>query len=44
MRWMQKWVVLKEDETVYDVLLDASAALFGAAIATEVIQLVFSAL
>jgi hypothetical protein len=44
MRWMQKWVVLKEDETVYDVLLDASTALFGAAIATEVIQLVFSAL
>ena len=45
MRWMiKKWIVPKEHETVYDVLLDATMALFGAAVATEVIQIIFSTL
>ena len=45
MRWMmQKWIVPKEDETVWDVLLDATMALFSAAVATEVIQITFSTL
>jgi hypothetical protein len=43
MRWMiQKWIVPKEHETVYDVLLDATMALFSAAVATVVIQIIFS--
>jgi hypothetical protein len=44
MRWLQKWIVSKEDETLYDVLLDATMALFSAAVATEVIQIVVSTL
>jgi hypothetical protein len=45
MRWMiQKWIVPKEHETVFDVLLDATMALFSAAVATEVIQIIFSTL
>jgi hypothetical protein len=45
MRWMtQKWIVPREGETVWDVVLDATMALFSAAVATEVIQIVFSAL
>jgi hypothetical protein len=42
MRWMLNWVVPKEDENIYDVLLDATLALFGAAVATKMIQIVFS--
>jgi hypothetical protein len=45
MRWIiQKWIVPKEDETICDVLLDATLALFSAAVATEVIQIVISTL
>jgi hypothetical protein len=45
MRWMiQRWIVPKEHETVYDVLLDATIALFSAAVATQVIQIIFSTL
>ena len=43
-RIIQEWIVLKEHETVYDVLLDATMALFSAAVATEVIQIIFSTL
>jgi len=42
MRWMLNWVVPKEDENIYDVLLDATLALFSAAVATKMIQIVFS--
>ena len=42
MRWLiQKCIVPKEHETVCDVLLDATMALFSAAVATEVIQIIF---
>jgi hypothetical protein len=41
---MGKWVAPKEHETVWDVLLDATMALLGAAVATEVIQIIFSIL
>jgi len=42
MRWMmQRWIVPKEHETVWDVLLDATMALLSAAVATEVIQIIF---
>jgi hypothetical protein len=45
MRWItDKWIVPREGETVWDVVLDAMMALFSAAVATEVIQIVFSAL
>jgi hypothetical protein len=44
MRWLQKWIVSNEDETVYDVLLDATMALFSAAVATEIIQIIVSTL
>ena len=45
MRWMtQKWIVPREGETVWDVVLDAMMALFCAAVATEVIRIVLSAL
>jgi len=40
-RIIQEWIVPKEHETVCDVLLDATMALFSAAVATEVIQIIF---
>jgi hypothetical protein len=44
MRWMtQKLIVPREGETVWDAVFDATMALFGAAVATEVIQIIFSA-
>ncbi len=43
MRWVtEKWIVPKEGETVWDVIVDALMALFGAAVATELIQLIIS--
>lgn len=44
MRWLQKWIVSRQDETLYDVLLDGTMALFSAAVATGVIQIVVSTL
>ena len=44
MRWMPKWIVPKEGETFRDVLLDATMAVLSAAVATEVIYIVFSTL
>jgi hypothetical protein len=44
MGWItQRWIAPKEGETVWDVVLDALMALFSAAVATEVIQIIFSA-
>ena len=44
MRWMtQRWIAPKEGKTIWDVVLDAVMALFSAAVATEVIQINFSA-
>jgi hypothetical protein len=42
MRRAQKWIVPKEGETVWDVIVDALIALFSAAVATELIQLIIS--
>jgi hypothetical protein len=43
MRWvMQKWIVPREGETMWDVVIDAMMALLSAAVATEVIQLIVS--
>ncbi len=42
MRWMtQKWIVPKEGETAWDVAVDAAVALFGAAVTTGLIRLIF---
>ena len=42
MRWIdQKWMVPKEGETAWDVAIDAAVALFGAAVATVFIRLIF---
>jgi hypothetical protein len=40
----QKWIVLKKDETVWDVGLDAMVALLGAAIITQIIRSFLSVL
>jgi hypothetical protein len=40
----QKWIVLKKDETVWDVVLDAMMALSGASIITQFIHLLLSVL
>lgn len=40
----QKWIVLKKDETVWDVVLDAMIALLGAAIITQIIHSLLSVL
>lgn len=37
---MQKWIVSRKDETVWDVLIDAVIALFGAVIVTQVTQII----
>jgi hypothetical protein len=43
MRWItQKSIAPKESETVSDVVLDVLLALFLAAIATELLQIIFS--
>ncbi|HTO62945.1 MAG TPA: hypothetical protein VMM15_16980 [Bradyrhizobium sp.] len=39
---IQKWIVLKDNETVWDVALDATIALLGAAALTQLVQLIFS--
>jgi len=39
---IQKWMVLKDNETVWDVALDATIALLGAAALTQLIQLILS--
>lgn len=41
---MQKWIVSRKDETVWDVLIDAVIALFGAVIVTQIIRLFVSIL
>ncbi len=42
MRWLtEKWIVPKEGETAWDVAIDAAVALFGAAVATELLRLIF---
>lgn len=42
MRWMKrKWIVPKEGETAWDVAIDAAVALFGAAVTTEFLRLIF---
>jgi hypothetical protein len=39
MRWMtQKWIVSRKDETVWDLLIDAMIALFGAVVVTQLIR------
>jgi hypothetical protein len=39
MRWMtQKWIVSKKNESVWDVLIDAMIALFGAVVVTQFIR------
>ena len=39
MRWMtQKWIVSKKDETLWDVLIDAMIAMFGAVVVTQFIR------
>ena len=40
----QKWIVLKKDETVWDVVFDAVIALLGAAIITQIIHSLLSVL
>ena len=40
----QKWIVLKKDETVWDVVLDAMMALLGASIITLSIHIFLSIL
>ncbi len=40
----QKWIVLKKDETVWDVVFDAILALLGASIITQFIHLLLSVL
>jgi hypothetical protein len=40
----QKWIVLKKDETVWDVVLDAMLALLGASIITQFIHVLLSVL
>jgi hypothetical protein len=43
MRWMtQKWIAPRDDETIWDVVLDVMMALFGAAILTQLIRLLLS--
>jgi hypothetical protein len=42
MRWMLNWIAPKDDEDIGDVLVDAMLALFSAAVATELIQIIFS--
>ena len=43
MRWMtQKWIVLKENETIWDVAFDAVVAVLGAAGIVQLIQLLLS--
>ena len=39
---IQKWIVLKDNETVWDIALDATVALLGAAALTQLIQLILS--
>jgi len=39
---LQRWTVLKDNETVWDIALDATIALLGAAALTQLIQLIFS--
>jgi hypothetical protein len=42
MRWInQNWMVPREGETAWDVAIDVAVALFGAAVATEFIRLIF---
>jgi hypothetical protein len=36
---MQKWIAPKEDETVWDVVLDATMALVGASVIMQFIHL-----
>lgn len=43
-RMTQKWIVPKKDETVWDVVLDATMALLGASIITQFTQLLLSIL
>ena len=43
-RITQKWIVSKKDETVWDVLIDAMIALFGAVVITQLIQSLVSIL
>ena len=39
MRWItQKWIVSEKDETLWDVLIDALIALFGAVVVTQLIR------
>ena len=42
MRWMVKSIAPKEGENIADILLDTLMALFAAAVATEVIHIIFS--
>ena len=45
MRWMtQKWIFAKRDETVWDVLIDAMIAMFGAVTIAQFIRLLVSIL
>jgi hypothetical protein len=45
MRWMtQKWIVSKKDETLWDILIDAMIALFGAVVVTQFIRSLVSIL
>ncbi len=41
-RLTQKWIVPKDHETVWDVVLDAMMALFSAAVATKLIQIILA--
>jgi hypothetical protein len=40
----QKWIVSKKDETVWDVVIDATVALFGAVVVTQFIRSIVSIL
>jgi len=45
MRWItQKWIVSEKDETLWDVLIDALIALFGAVVVTQFIRSLVSIL
>jgi len=45
MRWItQKWIVSEKDETLWDVLIDAMIALFGAVLITLFIRSLVSVL
>jgi hypothetical protein len=40
----QKWIASKKDETVWDVVIDAMIALFGAVVVTQFIRSLVSIL